>query len=394
MNANTSAADKGLKPYGMIHELVKFYNVPVLWVVKEGKAKDATDYVINGTAYSGSLFVISSEFLSSSVQTVINQWRAASNTTNGGNGYTRGFVTANQIPSDYTFQGAKTMTIRSVPLWTLDDKNGKISEKFIQNAGIPSSAYNRIDPQNLGACNDIFVMPHADPKWSTHGNLLTWNQVSKGSIWAGCHAISALENTYNPANISQQMNFLTRKVTAAGTGIVLPQAGKTSYSQNSLVLWDKHKDGTPAYLTNAAMPVTQTGKATPADDWVSQYLGTSDLAHTNGSEQIYMPVLGGGWRDEANVIAYDPTQEDVPGKSPGVAAVIVYGQAFGDPNRGSVMYESGHDINENNASGVAAMRAFFNWSFMTMEGKTPHVGPIAAVGASGSNMAVPVQLSV
>ena len=54
MDENLSNS-KGLKPYGMIHELVKFYHIPMKWVVKSGKAKDAVDYTINGVNYSGGL---------------------------------------------------------------------------------------------------------------------------------------------------------------------------------------------------------------------------------------------------------------------------------------------------------------------------------------------------
>lgn len=173
MDENLSNS-KGLKPYGMIHELVKFYHIPMKWVVKSGKAKDAVDYTINGVNYSGGLFVIYPQFVTPQVASAINGWKTGSPASP--NGYTRGGVVVNQIPSDYTFSGANSTDINSVPVWTLDDQNGKIAEEFIKAAGIPSSQYNWKDPQLLAGCDDIFVMPHADPTWATHSNLYDWNE--------------------------------------------------------------------------------------------------------------------------------------------------------------------------------------------------------------------------
>ncbi|PWJ54085.1 hypothetical protein CLV98_11928 [Dyadobacter jejuensis] len=395
MNVNTADSQKGLKPYGMIHELTKFYNVPVLWVVREGKTKDAVDYTINGVSYSGGLYVISAEYMTTAVQQAITQWTASANTTNGGNGYKRGFVVGNFIPAAFTFTGAKTLSIHHGPLWTLDNDNGDIAEAFLLNAGIPASGYNWSLPSTLGACNDIFVMPHAEPKWSTHGNLFTWNSTYKGAIWTGCRAGSALSNTYNPSNTSQQMNFLVNKRTTSGTGIVLPVANSTNYAQNSLLLWDDHSDGTTPFTTNAAITSPQTGTYVGPDDWVSQFLGTSDAAHTNGSERVYLPVLGNSWRSQARIITFDPTHSDVPSNSPGTAALMVYGRGLGEDTRGWVMYEAGHNINVNNASGVAAMRAFFNWSFMASQDKTPVVEPLTLSGnATTVFSGSPVALSV
>ncbi|MGE5520245.1 MAG: hypothetical protein ACM3VS_09995, partial [Candidatus Dadabacteria bacterium] len=187
MGVNTTAKPAGLRPYGMIHELVKYYKVPIVWVIREGKAKDAVDYTISGVAYKGGLFIIPGNYITGPVQTLITGWTSGTSTTSP-NGYTMGLVTARLISSPYTFSGAKIDTIKSAPLWTLDDQNGAISQGFLINAGIPASAYNWLAPSLLGDCNDIFVMPHADPTWATHGNLYNWNLTYKGAIWLGCHA--------------------------------------------------------------------------------------------------------------------------------------------------------------------------------------------------------------
>ncbi|MCX6293209.1 MAG: hypothetical protein NT127_02785, partial [Sphingobacteriales bacterium] len=122
MGVNANVKPNGLRPYGLIHELVKFYNVPIIWVVREGKAKDAVDYTIEGNAYKGGLFIIPSNYITSPIQSAITGWRTGTPTS--GNGYTRGLVTARVLASAYTFIGAKYDTIKSVPTWTLDAQNG------------------------------------------------------------------------------------------------------------------------------------------------------------------------------------------------------------------------------------------------------------------------------
>jgi len=246
-------------------------------------------------------------------------------------------------------------TLDNMPNWTLDYQNGSIAVNFFVNAGIPSTAYGGSDksgwktPAQLGYCDDLFVMPHADPTWATHANLLAWNLTYKGGIWLGCHAGSALEDMFNPSDKTQQTNFLSNKTgTATGTD---------SYCQNALQLWSNHSGGSPPY--SYAYP----------EDPIMQFMGTMDAAEQNGSEQMYMPVLTGSWRAGARLYVYDPTQADVPSKSPGPAATLISGRGFDDPNRGRVMMQAGHNISGTAAANVAAQRAFFNFSFYATEEK-------------------------
>lgn len=382
MGVNAAVKPAGLRPYGMIHELVKYYKLPVLWVIRDGKAKDAVDYTIAGKSYKGGLFIISGQFITSQVTTAINAWTSGTSTV-GPNGYTRGLVVARMLSSSYTFVGAKFDTIKTAPTWTLDAQNGTVAQGFLTNAGIPSSAYNRLAPSQLGTCSDIFVMPHADPIWSTHGNLYNWNQQYKGAIWLACHAGSALENMYNPANTSQQTNFLSTKATSSGTGITLPVAGSTSYAQNSLVLWGNHAAASVPYITNDNIPSPQTGTYATPDDWVSQFIGVTNAAHINGSEQVYLPVLGQGWRPSTKIITFDPQQANVPTNSPGAAVIMAYGRGFGDENRGLVMLSAGHSINKGSIGDVPAQCAFFNWSFYATKDKAVNVGTVNGIPASG-----------
>jgi hypothetical protein len=163
-----------------------------------------------------------------------------------------------------------------------------------------------------------------------HQNLYYWNQTYKGNIWSACHGVSELENITNPG-ATIKMNFL---------------------STNGLLLNGAHKDGSPPY--NYQFPADQ----------VMQFMGSFDGATTNGSEQIYLPKLASAWRPGTKLLVFDPTQQDVPVKSPGPAAVAIYGRAYNDSTRGFVMYEGGHDLNKGTIpERVAAQRAFFNYSY-------------------------------
>ena len=320
----------GLKPYGMLYDLVKNYGVPIKWVINPTKLKDGIDFTYDAVDYKGGTFIVPAEYRSATVNARITYWQS------------QGVVGA-------TTTGAVTVpvyaTIQVVPVWTLDAANGSISQDYLTNAGIPATAYNFLTPAQLTCCNDLFVMPHADPTWATHSNLFTWNQTCKGAIWAACHAVSVLEAVVNPANSAEKMNFL---------------------STPTLINFGSHKAGSPPYTYD--YPV----------DPVMQFMGIIDGAQLNGSEQIYLPALGGGWRPGAKVGVYDPTHADVPSLSPGRAATLVYGHAFDDTTRGRVMYESGHTHNKGSANDVAAQRAFFNFSFLTALEKAPILEPTPA----------------
>lgn len=347
-NPNTIA--NGIKPYGMVYDLVRNYNVPVKWVISQTKVKDGVDFTYNAVQYKGGTFIIPAEFRSPVVNARITYWT--------GQGVV-GVTTTSALTVDVT------LNITAAPRWTLDAQNGSIAEGYLINAGVTNTAfpgaYNWKLPSALNSCDDFFVMPHADPTWATHSNLLTWNLNSLGSIWAACHATSALENMVNPANRAQQTNFLTQKVSGLA-GI------SGNYAQsNSLILWGNHSGGSVPYIHQFP------------NDPVAQYLGITDAAHLNGSEQIDVPNQSatGGWNPGAKIIAYDPTQVDVtnplrPDKT-NAAALIVYGRGFDDPNRGFVMYQPAHSHNKGSINDVAAQRAFWNFSFFQVQPKAPNL---------------------
>lgn len=311
----------GLKPYGLVYDLVKNYQIPIKWVINSTKTKDGVDFVHNGISYSGGAFIILARYRNPVIDGVIASWNL------------QGVVGSTSV-SDFSAEVVKT--INYGPRWTLDKFNGHLAVNYFANAGIPSSAYGGDtswkEPSELGACDDIFVLPHADPTWERHNNLYYWNINHKGNIWAGCHGASALENLTDPGN-TIQMNFLS-------THGLVPSA-----------LHRRHS--TP--------PFSYTNHTDP----MMQFMGIVDGATTNGSERTFLPVLGGSWRPTTSVSVYDTVDTYIPSLSNGPGGIIAYGRGFGDENRGYVMYEAGHSLEDGGtvAEKVAAQRAFFNYSF-------------------------------
>ncbi len=318
--------NNALKPYGLVYDLLKNYNVQIKWVINQTKVKDGADFTYNGVQYKGGTFIIPAQYRTAAVNSRISFFGVTGSTTTSA-------LTVNV-----------TYTLTTAPKWTLDFQNGDIAADFFTDAGIPSSAYDTKTPAQLNGCDEIYVMPHADADWSYYGPLRNWILNFRGSFWGGCRTGSQIENLFNPANPSQQMNFLSNNVGAAG---------------NALVPYDDHNDGTPPYIHQ--FPTSP----------VAQYMGITDDAHQNGSEQIYLPKLNGSWRPTTQVIAYDPTQSNVPSLSPGLASAIVFGRAYGNPLSGLVMYEGGHNIGGTSVEEIAAQRAFWNFSFLSSTEAVP-----------------------
>ena len=342
MGVESQTIANGLKPYGLVYELLKTHHVPVKWIIGNGKAKDGKDFTYGGVDYKGGSFIVSSDFINSAIRNRINAWMSVG------------------VVGNYTTSAINlhvTQTLSSVPNWTLNPVNVSISKSFFTDAGIPSSAYVTANATGLGACNDIFVMPHADPTWVNHGNLYNWNRNHLGAIWAGCHAVSVLESLVNPSNSGEQMNFLTTK---------------------GLLNYNAHNDGSApfSYFFNRSNYNGQPISARP-DDAVFQMMGNEDAAHTNGSEQVYIPSVGSSWRNTTHIGCYDSIQSNVNANaSNGPAAVTLYGRGFGLNTAGYVMYQGGHDIEGSNEANIAAVRQFFNFSLMVMVDKAPKITSI------------------
>lgn len=361
-NTNTASANDDLKPYGMILDLMLNYHVPVKWVINPSKLKDGTDFTHNGVAYKGGTFIIPREYRTDPIDARIAYWQ------------TQGVVGNFSVSP---FQVNVSFTFTAPPHWVLNSENTGIITSYLTAAGITAAAYPTVISYKLAAaldcCDDIFAMPHADPLWSSHNRLISWNDECKGAIYASCHAVSVLENIVNPANRSQQANFLVQK-DPAYTGTSGDYA-----NSNTLILFDDHDDGSIPYTI-----------LRPTDP-VAQFMGTPQLSMLNGSEQVYVPRqrYGAGtiarWNPGAKIIVYDPTQADVPTLNSDLsnaAVLMVYGRGFDDDDNGWVMYEASHSLLKGTTSDGPAIRAFYNFSFFAQIERAPQIPSNAIDGIS------------
>ena len=341
----------GLKPYGLVYELIRTHKVPVDWVILPGKARDGTDFNYTAKAYKGGPFIVRAQYASAAVVTAINNWRAQGVVVDG--------PIAASIANVPVYESLTAFGVTS-----LDATNGSIAANYFTNAGIPATAYLFRAPQNLDACIDMFAMPHADPTWATHNNLINFTKAG-GYIWSACLAASVMENLDDPADAdtNPDMNFL---------------------SNGGLLPYTNHSNGSPPY--SYALD----------SDPLMQFMGILDSATQNGFEQIYLPKTA-AWRASTGIYVWDPTHANVPGQSPGPAAVVAAGRAFGDSNNGRVVYEAGHSHDRTTVAvtaRVAAMRLFLNTYLLSGIDRRPDLVPaVAPLIQGGANSTYSVSVS-
>ena len=309
---DTFSDDAQLKPYGLIYDLVLNAKVPVYWVINGSKtSQTGVDLTYNGRNYISGPFVISGDDVDYNVRSMLFKWR--------------GYGVRIDGPTDTAVTVADSRKISSVPRVVLDKQNGDIAKKYLVKSGIlrnENASDDRVykekaTPADLdSSCDDIYVMPHAEPTTATHSPLASFNK-GGGYIWAGCHAVSYLESNTKGKGVDDGSMFFL--------------------STNGLLIGDKHKG---ASGVSGAYQV-----AGAASDPIMQFVGNTFAAHANGAEEIYMPAPGSAWRATTRVLETDPNQRQVlAGMSPGPAVFMAVGPGYGDYGNGMVMYEAGHEF--------------------------------------------------
>lgn len=284
----------------------------------------------------------------------------------------RGYGVRIDGPTDTAVTVADSRKISSVPRVVLDKQNGDIAKKYLVKAGIlrnENASDDRVykekaTPADLdSSCDDIYVMPHAEPTTATHSPLASFNK-GGGYIWAGCHAVSYLESNTKGKGVDDGSMFFL--------------------STNGLLIGDKHKK---ASGVSGAYRVTGA-----ASDAIMQFVGNTFAAHANGAEEIYMPAPGSAWRATTRVLETDPNQRQVlAGMSPGPAVFMAVGPGYGDYGNGMVMYEAGHEFKKNTDADRNAIRAFLN--FLILSGVEKSLDVKAAI-PSDATAGSTVQASV
>jgi uncharacterized repeat protein (TIGR01451 family) len=339
----------GLRPYGLIYDLVRNKEVPVYWAINSSKAKDGIDFTVDGHSFRGGSFIIPAEY-ASVAQATIQTWNATGVAIYG--------------PTTNPFTAPIYDYICSFPNTVVDLTNGlHVINAFYKPSGVPASSYRLGTPESLSNCDDFYVLPHADPqKWTTYQQTHFESWINSGGfLWLACHAVDVFES---PDYLAYY--FLT----TAG-----------------VMRWGTHHNPIPPYTYNIS------SIAHP----VMQFVGRLDNALQTGSERVYLP-LGSShsvWRPTTMVAVYDPDHPSVPVDSPGPAGIVAYGHAFGDPAKGFIVYEAGHSISPGNESeDVDGARVFANELLMTGIMKRPTISVnIPSPILSGQTVAVSVTVT-
>jgi hypothetical protein len=355
MGSSSPSIGSGLKPYGLIYELITVHQIPVKWCINTSKVKDGTDFTYNSINYKGGSFVIPGDLIDINIQTRIAYWL-----TQG----VQGVYTTSPISVPVSYK------INSFPRIVIDTLSGNqsIIIAYFDNAGIPSSAYSLGSPNSITTCDDLWVNPHGDPTWATHGNLYNFALNQKGFIWSQCHSVSMLENVVNPSNSAQKMNFLST-------------SGLQCYGNSKCV------GVTEVHAKPPVSPYTHLFPTNP----IMQFMGGMSGACLGGSEQWYVPLSTSSWRSTTTRLVTTSS-----GSSPKEGVLLVYGPAFGNASNGWVMYEGGHDLNGagTTAEKVAAQRAFLNFCLLAGKERAPQISSSSIQGSFVSGMTGNVSVNI
>ena len=315
----------GLKPYGLVHEMVETYYIPVKWVINPAKTKDGIDFSHNSIDYRGGTFIIPAEFIDLTIASRIAYWQSQG---------VLGAYSASAITVPVY------MTITNYPKVMVDilSGNDSIIDKYYENAGIPGSSYTKGSPADLNTCHDLWANPHGDPTWATHSNLYNFVTTHRSYIWSQCHAVSMMEDVVQPVSPFQQLNFLSN-------------SGLQCYSKNKCGSFTQFHSNSPSSPFTHYFPT----------DPIMQFMGFATGGMTSsGSEKWFIPITTGSWRGTSRRGITTGT-----GTSPGEGVLLVYGPAYGDSNNGMVMYQGGHDLNTGSEEErVASQRAFHNFCLL------------------------------
>jgi hypothetical protein len=361
MGQATQTVANGLKPYGLVYELVVKKAIPVKWAIDPNKTREGVDFIANGKAYKGGSFIITAESATDAASTIA-AWRS------------QGVVIDGPLVSSFTAPVYATIT--NFPNAVLDFQNGSIAQAYFTNAGIPASAtgafgsfntYRFGYPSSLTPCDDVFVLPHGDPNWANHQNLIPFVQ-NRGFLWGACHGVSVLERIDDPgdADTLPDMNFLSH----------IPPAIQDSKSLKLFTSQAPPTAGPYQYANSSATSLPYGYGSTNLWAYpIMQFLGKIDAATQNGSEQIYTPDVGAQWRNETAIAVYDdnnldpvvlPNRGTPPPISQVKSAKMAFGPAFGNASNGIVMYEAGHSHAKGTLpDNIAAQRAFLNFILLS-----------------------------
>lgn len=406
MGIEPQTINNGLRPYGLIQELVSVHEIPVYWIIDDAKSfvsgtnkVDQTDLTITGTVSSdpssagittdlkSGPFLIQSEFIPLA-QSVIESWIG----TSSGAGTDKLTVYWNlDAITDAPVHGIITY-FPNVTLYPIGGDPSStaptdMETAFYTPAGIVDG-FTKKAPDELGSCDLIYVLSHhtdPDTDWS-QADINTFYDfiLGGGNSWLGCHDVSLTENVLtttsdagNPTRGNNQLNFLSN-------GGLLPYTTLSNISTNYPWL-SAFADAGNDILEhdNTFVNADILYDITTAPDPLMQFMGENHPAMNGNSEHIYVPLADaggaeGGWRSTTTVSVYDSNNSQIPSRSPGRAGVVVYGPAFGNTDFGTLLYQgshisSGNDVSNWDSEHIGELRLFANFLLESALEVTPGI---------------------
>ncbi|MBV1922792.1 MAG: HYR domain-containing protein, partial [Flavobacteriaceae bacterium] len=356
MGISPQTENNGLRPYGLVYELVNNLNIPVYWVIKDGKSftdpnnkQDDTDLLVNGTTtrlggtstgikeLKAGPFVIPAEFIDDAYAK-IEEWQF----NNPGLTVYWNLEAINNAPVRGIITTFPNTVIYPVGGDINDTDETDIEIGFYNRAGIEESSgiFRKGAPEDITTCDQFYVLSHhTDPEelWDQNDVNILYDFVQGGgNVWMGCHDVSISESLTTSGKPHPSLNFL---------------------STTGLMPYEDTGDHAPIYEfvgpvhSNTFDNDEVLYDSSTASDDIMQFIGEIHPSLNGNSEHIYLPRLTGNWRATTQIGFYDPTQIDVVnGNSNGRAAVIAYGPAYGDPTYGNILYNASH-ISKDNSGG-------------------------------------------
>jgi hypothetical protein len=169
---------------------VQNQHIPVDWAINPNKAVFGADSSAGGKSYSGGSLIIEAAF--AAARCTVARWQALG-------------VVVNKINT--AFVAPIYNTITTFPRTVLDQANGKIAVAYYNAAGIPQFASTTSQdptqaahvfgtPLSLNQCNDVYVLPLADPSprpASYKTALINFVNNNGGWLYGACHSLSVLD---------------------------------------------------------------------------------------------------------------------------------------------------------------------------------------------------------
>ena len=366
--------NNGLAPYGLIYDLVQNDNVPVYWIIDPDKSfvnasaiVNQKDLTVTGTTtrlgstsittdLKSGPFLIPAEHIADAYAT-IEAWQASKpgltvhwNLDSISNAPVNGIISTLANVVIYP-EGGDVNAITD------------IEDAFFLPAGIPTSAYRRGFISDLNDCDEIYVLSHhtdPDVNWSQQDVDDLYDYViDGGNVWMGCHDVNISESLLTTSN-GTQLNFLSEKglipySDQSNISTNFPYLTNYADINNQILKHDKNFDTNEVSynLASAASPFMQ-------------FMNNNHNAMDGNSEHVFLPFTE-GWRATTTAAIYDPSHIDLAAgnnRSPGKAAIVAYGPAYGNSLYGTVLYQGSHINDQNNGSiaeYVGERRVFANY---------------------------------